>query len=161
MNAITRFTHYVHRKPEYLMDMVRMFLGVVLVLKGVSFSQDPNLLAGMIEGTALMEFWPVALAHYIILAHIVGGLFLCIGLLTRLAALAQVPILMGAVFMVHLPQVMAGQVSHGLEYATLTLFLLSMYSLFGSCHLSVDEKIFGDEIKEDLRMMAEEKQFKM
>lgn len=161
MNALTRFTHYVHRKPDYLMDMLRIFLGFILLMKGIGFSQDPNFLADMIKDVGLMEFWPVALAHYIILAHITGGFFLCIGLLTRLAALAQVPILIGAVFAVHLPEVMAGELSQGLEYAMFTLFLLSIYSLFGSGHFSVDEKIFGDEIKEDLRALAEAKQFRM
>ena len=45
-----------------------------------------------------------ALAWYLILAHSVGGILLILGLWTRWAALAQVPIMASAFFLLHLPQ---------------------------------------------------------
>jgi uncharacterized membrane protein YphA (DoxX/SURF4 family) len=40
------------------------------------------------------------LSHYIVFAHIVGGLLLILGLLTRFACIIQIPILIGAIFFV-------------------------------------------------------------
>ena len=40
--------------------------------------------------------------HYISLAHLAGGFMLIVGIVTRLAAAIQIPILFGAVFFVHL-----------------------------------------------------------
>ena len=45
-----------------------------------------------------------ALAWYLILAHSIGGLLLILGLWTRWAALAQLPIMASAFFLHHLRQ---------------------------------------------------------
>ena len=36
---------------------------------------------------------PAVIAHYVILAHPAGGLFMALGLLTRIAVLVQIPVL--------------------------------------------------------------------
>jgi putative oxidoreductase len=59
---------------------------------------------------------------YLILAHGLGGIMLILGILVRWAALANVPILAGALWFVHLPQgffILGGK--NGYEYV---LFLL-------------------------------------
>ena len=66
---------------------------------------------------------------------------------SRLAALLQVPILAGAVFLVHLGQglMTAGQ---GFELAALTLFLLMLYAVFGPGHMSLDARFFPKQVEE-------------
>jgi uncharacterized membrane protein YphA (DoxX/SURF4 family) len=41
------------------------------------------------------------LGHYIVFAHLVGGLMLAVGLLTRAACIMQIPILIGAIFFIN------------------------------------------------------------
>ena len=70
--------------------------------------------------------------------HLPGGLLLAIGLLTRVAALAQIPILLGAIFYVHLSNRMRVEPRQELEFATLVLFLLVLVFSYGGGRLSVD-----------------------
>ncbi len=62
-------------------------------------------------------------AWYLLLAHGVGGILLILGILVRWAALANIPVMAGALWFVHASQgffIFAGK--NGYEYA---LFLLS------------------------------------
>jgi hypothetical protein len=87
------------------------------------------------------SFLTAALIHYVALAHLCGGLMLAFGLLTRLAALIQIPVLFGAVFLVHLQGglLAAGQ---SLEFSALVLVMLGVYFLIGSGRWSVDHYLF-------------------
>jgi uncharacterized membrane protein YphA (DoxX/SURF4 family) len=69
---------------------------------------------------------------------------LAVGLATRLAALAQLPVLFGAVFMVHSTDSLltAGQ---SLEFSALVLMLLVVYLFVGAGPLSVDAWL-GDRV---------------
>jgi len=83
------------------------------------------------------------IAHYVIPAHLVGGALLAVGLLTRFAAILQLPILLGAVFYVYAPQVVAFRMSsveprQSLELAAMVLFLLALVAVFGAGRLSLD-----------------------
>ena len=88
---------------------------------------------------------------YITIAHIAGGLLLAIGFLTRLAAFIQIPILFGAVFLIHLKQGLLS-VGQSLELSVLVLVLLLIYFIFGSGSLSLDwrfkKKKLGNKTKE-------------
>ena len=68
---------------------------------------------------------------YITIAHLLGGFFMAVGFITRIAALFQMPILFCALFIVHLRDgfMMGGQSA---ELAALVLFLLVVYFIFGS-----------------------------
>ncbi|MEO6546551.1 MAG: DoxX family protein [Ferruginibacter sp.] len=44
----------------------------------------------------------IVLGHYVVFAHLVGGLLMTIGLFTRFASLIQIPILLAAVILVNL-----------------------------------------------------------
>lgn len=85
-----------------------------------------------------------ALLHYVALAHFVGGLLLVIGLLTRLAALVQVPILAGAVFIVHREDGLFA-LGQSLEFSALVLFLLIVITISGGGPLSLDCVVFGEK----------------
>src|SRR5205814_3222940 len=92
----------------------------------------------LLEGADNLAFAQGAVAHYVIPVHLVGGLLLAIGLLTRLAALAQMPILIGAVFYHWMPQVLVFEQRQSFEFATLVLFLLVLIFVYGAGRLSVD-----------------------
>ena len=65
---------------------------------------------------------------------------IAVGLFTRVAALAQLPILIGAVFVVHLQSGLLAP-AQSLEFSALVLFLLILLVLWGSGRLSVDRYI--------------------
>ena len=79
--------------------------------------------------------------HYVIIAHLVGGLFLAIGLFTRFAALLQIPVLFGAVFFVHRAEGLF-TTSQNLEFSILVLFLLILIFFYGPGVLSLDRVFF-------------------
>lgn len=118
-------------------ETVRIFLGVALLIRGCLLWIDPTPINQFLEETSLP-----GLLQYITFAHVVGGLLLMIGLFTRIAALIQIPVLTGAVFVVHLRE---GLVSpqQSLELAGLVLFLLLVYFAFGPGKLSLDYRFFG------------------
>src|ERR1019366_2345655 len=65
------------------------------------------------------------LMHYVILVHFVGGAMLAFGFLTRLAALVQIPVLAGAVFLIHRKDGLLSP-DQSLEFSALVLFLLGV-----------------------------------
>lgn len=73
---------------------------------------------------------------YITIGHLLGGICLAIGVLTRLAALLQIPILVGAVSLSDMGLMMGGQ---SLELATLVLFLLVVFFIFGAGPLALSK----------------------
>jgi putative oxidoreductase len=126
-------------EPRFGFDLVRIYLGVALFVRGALFIADPSRVISFFGKTDW--FWPMLIAHYVGMAHLCGGLFLALGLLTRFAALAQVPVLVGAVFFVHWNQpLLSGDQS--LELAGLVLALLVSYVVFGAGPLSVDQRLF-------------------
>jgi hypothetical protein len=69
---------------------------------------------------------------------------LAAGLLTRLAALIQIPILAGAVFLVHLEQGLLSA-NQSLEFSSLVFFLLVVVFVFGPGEWSADRYVFERE----------------
>ena len=123
-------------------DMIRIFLGVALFIRGILLWQHPESISLFLEENPFP-----GLLHYITFGHIIGGLMMALGLLTRLGVLIQIPILTGAVFVVHLREGLASP-EQSLELSGLVLFLLLIYFAFGPGKLSLDYKIFGGMFKE-------------
>ena len=120
-------------------DLLRIYLGLGLCVRGALFIAHPDALLAMIARSGDW-FWPAAIAHYVIAAHLVGGLLLALGLYTRLAAAAQIPVLAGAVFVTHWSE---GLLSGGqsLEFSGLVFFMLIVFAVFGDGSLSLDARL--------------------
>lgn len=121
-------------QPQLGLDLLRIYLGVALFVRGILFLGDTSPLNQMLADT---WFTPFAVAHAVVTAHISGGLLLAFGCYTRLAAAVQIPILAGAVFFVHLREGLLGP-SQSLELTALVLVALIVYAVFGSGPLSLD-----------------------
>ena len=138
---------WLHSHPDVMMDLVRIYLGVALFFKGIYFMSNRDYLLELIDKAGSWSIAPVAIAHYIVPVHLFGGVMLAIGLLTRVAAIAQLPILVGAVFYVHLPALtlMSVEPRQNLELSALVLFLTCLVCLHGSGRFSVDHLITKNE----------------
>ncbi|MES2544187.1 MAG: DoxX family protein [Bacteroidota bacterium] len=80
----------------HAVDFLRMALGVFLFMKGVSFITDSRAFEDVVAPVSNFMGGMFAF-HYIASAHILGGIMIFFGLLTRWAIIAQLPILLGAV----------------------------------------------------------------
>ncbi len=126
-------------------DLIRIYLGIALFIRGYLFIADMSLLVELLRAQDLTWLSTTGFAHYIALAHLAGGILLAVGLFTRLAALVQLPILFGAVFIVHLKEGLLAQ-GQSLELAALVFFLLLVFFFFGAGPLSMDRRILQQKV---------------
>jgi putative oxidoreductase len=116
--------------------LLRLVLGIVYIMHAylAVVVLGP---AGMIDyqvknGIPFPEFG----AWYLILAHGLGGICLALGLFTRWAALANVPVMLGALLFVHLK---SGFWAHkgGYEYVLVLLVATLAVAMIGGGALSL------------------------
>jgi putative oxidoreductase len=86
--------------------VLRVTLGVIFIMHGYLGLAviGPAGIAGYTTRMGYPAALGPALAWYMILAHSVGGILLVLGLFTRWAAAAQLPIMASAFFLHHLKQ---------------------------------------------------------
>jgi uncharacterized membrane protein YphA (DoxX/SURF4 family) len=96
MKLVVRMNKWANARTSLGMDALRVTLGAFLFWKGLQFTGQTEALVRMIQPHDSFPYTMV-LVHYIALAHLTGGIFVALGMLTRLALLIQLPILIGAV----------------------------------------------------------------
>jgi putative oxidoreductase len=86
--------------------LLRLVIGAVYVMHGYLALAvlGPQTVAGYITRMGYPSAVGTGLAWYLIVAHGIGGILIILGLGTRWAALANIPPLASAVFLLHLPQ---------------------------------------------------------
>lgn len=131
MKALNTFTTSLDNKTTIAYALIRIFLGIVLSIRGWLILANPD---SVIElGVSRDYFIYVSIIGIV---HFVGGVLLFLGFFSRIGALVQLPILFSAVFFVHEhTQLMMG--GQSLELAILVLFLLSIYFIFGAGSLTI------------------------
>jgi uncharacterized membrane protein YphA (DoxX/SURF4 family) len=138
MDKLRQFIAWAEAHPKVWLDCIRIYLGLGLFIRGVFIITNTR--AEFIQILLQRMEYPwlvtVALLHYIALAHLIGGLMLTVGLLTRIAAWVQVPILAGALFIHRGEGLMSG--GQSLELSALVLVLLLVFALSGTGPISVD-----------------------
>ena len=138
MEKLRQWIDWAEAHPKVWLDCVRIYLGLGLFIRGVFIISNTR--AEFIQTMLKQMEYPwivtVGLLHYISLAHLIGGLMLTVGLLTRIAAWVQVPILAGAVFIHRGEGLMSG--GQSLEFSALVLFLLITFAVSGAGPVSVD-----------------------
>ena len=135
--APARFRSWSHTHADYYLDAIRIYLGLGLFIKGFYILNHQKEFGQLLQENS-MPFGLLALAHYVIPAHFVGGAMLLVGFITRAAALSQLPLLIGAVFYLYLPRFSSLELRQNLEFSALVLFLLALFSVAGAGRLSVD-----------------------
>jgi putative oxidoreductase len=88
------------------------------------------------------------MAHYVVFAHILAGPLIAVGLFTRIACVVQLPILIGAVFLVNYPKGLFSLGNHmELEISLIVLVGLIVFVVFGAGKYSIDEKRRREELE--------------
>jgi putative oxidoreductase len=133
---------------DVALTILRVVLGVVFLAHG---SQKMLGLFGGFGFHATMGFFthmgmPAPLAFLIICTEFFGGLGLIVGLLTRIASLAVAGLMIGAIFMVHLPNGffmnwMGNQKGEGFEFHLLALAMAAALLLRGGGAFSLDRTL--------------------
>jgi putative oxidoreductase len=119
--------------PELGFDLVRIYLGLGLAIRGVLFLADPSWISEQLH-TAEELLWP---SRLIAIGHLGAGVLLGLGLFTRTAAFVQLVPVLGAVLLVHRREGLASP-GQSLEFAALVAAMLLFYAAFGAGRLSLD-----------------------
>jgi uncharacterized membrane protein YphA (DoxX/SURF4 family) len=138
MGRLTDSFRRLNANRHLVLDAIRVYLGAGLFFRGlVLLLTDTGL--QQLTGGAAPSVTTSGIAFYITTAHLVGGALLVVGLYTRLAALVQLPILIGAVLLVHWQDGLLSA-NQSLEFSALVLFLMTLVVLFGGGRWSLDAR---------------------
>ncbi len=96
MGIVQKLNSKAHERQPFLLLVLRIALGILLLLKGLFFISHAEELEAMIRDSRF-GYGTAYLVTYITFAHLFGGTFIIIGLLTRWVVALQIPILAGAV----------------------------------------------------------------
>ncbi len=139
MNVVTKIESWGNSHRPGWLDIFRIALGIFITYKGALFAMNIESLEMSIEGVN-MRYTGVAIAHYVIFAHLLCGPLIAFGLLTRIMCLVQLPILIGAVIFVNYKEFMSVGSKMELEVSIIVLLGLIVFMIFGAGKFSIDEK---------------------
>ncbi|RYY35420.1 MAG: DoxX family protein [Sphingobacteriaceae bacterium] len=143
MNVVQKVEHWGDVHHAKWLDVIRVILGLVILSKGIEFASQIGSQGGLLFPSNPFGFNGLAsmvIIHTVALAHLVGGVMIMLGLLTRLAVVIQMPILLGAIFFVNLTQHFTFFNSE-LWLSIIVFILLVMFWIAGSGPYSVDHMI--------------------
>ncbi len=118
------------------LDIFRVLLGIILIWQAIYFISNKSAVIEIVQKYGF-GFYTMTAAHGIIGIHLVGGLLILTGLLTRFAAALQIPVLICNIIFILLP---SGFMQLKPE-AGLTILVLALSALFlfeGSGTFSLD-----------------------
>ncbi len=156
MNFLQRLEHWGDAHHPKWMDIVRILLGIFLCYKGIDFLLNMGELIGLMTSKSFGSFAYILAGHYVVFAHIIGGILLALGLFTRFACLIQLPILLGAVIFVNTNKDMLRPYSE-LLLSVLVLLLLIYFLIVGNGPWSV--KVAEEERKRNEDVDSERKTY--
>jgi uncharacterized membrane protein YphA (DoxX/SURF4 family) len=147
MNYLHRLEHWGDTHHAKWLDIVRIALGIFLCYKAFSFLGNMSVLLGILGGSNMGfgSFALVLIGQFIVIIHLMGGLFIAIGLHTRLACLTQMPILAGAIVLLKASGSSIG--SAEIIITAVVLLLLLVFLVEGNGPWSYD-KLFREETRQ-------------
>ena len=136
MNLMRKIQTYGDAHHPKWLDVLRMLLGLILIAKGVYYIQNTKDLSDRL-GDVNFGLENMVIVHYVAFAHLLGGILIATGLVTRIAILFQIPVLLGAVIF---SNAKAGLLSPDSEVLLplIVLFLLIFFLIYGSGPWSID-----------------------
>lgn len=136
MNMVHKVELWGDTHHPVWLDFLRIVLGIVILMKGLFFLTNGDAVRAIMESRFGFMGWMSI--HYVAFAHLVGGFLIVFGLLTRIAAAFQLPVLLGAVFFVNLTRGLS-MLNSELWLSILVLVLLIVFLVVGSGPFSLDQ----------------------
>lgn len=125
MYLFQRINAWSEKHHPAWIDILRILLGVILVWKAIYFIVHKSAIIEIVHQYGF-GFYTMTAAHAIIGIHLAGGLLIIGGLFTRIAAAIQLPVILGNIIFVIIPN---GFMTLKSE-AELTLIILVLTILF-------------------------------
>lgn len=132
-SSVKGLNKWANAHTYYALDVFRIALGVFLFIKGTSFITNSQYLVDLLSPLSNLKGGMLTF-HYIAAAHTMGGVMIAVGLLTRWAIIAQLPILLGAVIINFIGVMQLGN----LLIATATLLACVFFLIYGGGKHSAD-----------------------
>ncbi len=139
MNVTQQFNsvrHYVDEHHSRWIDVIRILVGTTIFIRGIFFIQNSEALIKILHNSNMMG-WAFILEHHVAFTYLVGGIFIAIGLLTRIAVIFELPVFFGMIFCC-LTDTGFFSVFSDLAFSGVIFLLLIFYLIWGSGDLSVD-----------------------
>ncbi|MBL4625010.1 MAG: DoxX family membrane protein [Flavobacteriales bacterium] len=137
MESIKRLNKWTNtHNPFYVLDFFRWSLGTFLFYKGVLFLGNIESLSTILNHNINLFGW-MWLVHYVLYVHVVGGILIAVGLLTRPVILFQIPILLGAIII----NFTGAMDPINLLQASIAFGLCALFLILGSGKHSVDYRV--------------------
>lgn len=133
--------------PPNLSALLRMLTGIILVYKSSLFIRDFVLAETAVRkaGIGILSENVEAVSGIITYIGLLCGLFIAMGLFTRVAAIIQIPVLIVAVFFVNIKYL--GEDVFEFILSIIVLLLLVLFAIKGSGPFSADEYFrFGSDL---------------
>ncbi len=137
MGIVQHFQHGHYTRKDLTNTVLRVILGLILLGKGIAFLSNAEELRQVILDSQFRA-GAAFLVSYVIFAHLFGGVFIIIGLFTRIVALLQLPILIGALFFI-IPGQGISEYSGEFFLSVFVLLLLVYILVSGPGDLSMDD----------------------
>jgi uncharacterized membrane protein YphA (DoxX/SURF4 family) len=145
MNPTHKIQKWANSRQDTLVVLMRALLGIVITVKGVAFLTDLNVLSALLRQSSLSRFAESFWVWYIALTSLLCGVFIILGLFTRVATILQIPVLIGAVLFIN-----PGEHFFTLKgefILSLIILILLVYFLFkGPGKLSIDNYLRNYEL---------------
>jgi uncharacterized membrane protein YphA (DoxX/SURF4 family) len=138
MNVIHRLEKWGDSHHPRFLDIIRIFLGIFLLLKGLGFMDNTASLRSLIENRSDITVAPWALmllVYYVTFVHMVGGTLIALGIMTRFSAIMQIPVVFGAVFFINILQ---SPFNTDMASSVVALILLVLFAIIGSGRWSIE-----------------------
>ena len=139
MKPFSDIDRYCCKHYPFVLDLLRIVVGVIIFYKGVMFVKNGEML-DLIINRSLIGGWAFILEHHIAFTLLVGGVLITIGLVTRWAIAFQFPVFIGMIIGQHAAHgvfSVYGQLgfAYGITVALIILFIL------GPGPFSVDQRM--------------------
>ncbi len=117
-------------------EYLRIFFGVILVAKGITYIINKDVVISMVENSEFSVLH-YAIAHYVIGGYIVCGMAIAFGLFTRIAILFEIPAVFGSLIFLDLHKNLF-VLNSVIVFSIIVLTLCIFYLVYGPGKLSID-----------------------
>lgn len=136
MYLLHKIDHWSEKHHPLWLDFFRVLLGIILIWQAIYFIANKSAIVEIVQQYGF-GFYTMTAAHAIIGIHLVGGLLILSGLLTRFAAAIQLPVLICNMIFVVIPNGFMS-IKPEAELSLIVFALIVLFLLEGSGEFSLD-----------------------